>query len=97
MTKMKTLSAVAILSAAFATPVFAQSAIGPGYGQESQPVTNYREAYDQKFRDAYDQSGTPFCRHALTNEERRNVEDFGFSGRDKSRVGGEDPSLHPAD
>jgi hypothetical protein len=91
---MKILSAVAILSTAFAAPVFAQSAIGPGYG--SQPVTNYRGAYDQTFRGAYDQSGAPFYRRGLTDEERRNVENFGFSGRDPSRVGGEDPSLHPA-
>lgn len=29
-------------------------------------------------------------------EFQRNREDFGFSGRDPSRVGGIDPSLHPA-
>ncbi|WP_298259221.1 hypothetical protein [Bradyrhizobium sp.] len=29
-------------------------------------------------------------------EFQRNRENFGFSGRDPSRVGGEDPSLHPA-
>jgi hypothetical protein len=28
-------------------------------------------------------------------EFQRNRENFGFSGRDPSRVGGEDPSLHP--
>lgn len=28
-------------------------------------------------------------------EFERNREDFGFSGRDPSRVGGEDPYLHP--
>lgn len=28
-------------------------------------------------------------------EFQRNREDFGFSGRDPSRVGGEDPTLHP--
>lgn len=29
-------------------------------------------------------------------EFQQNRENFGFSGRDPSRVGGEDPSLHPA-
>jgi hypothetical protein len=28
-------------------------------------------------------------------EHERNLEDFGFSGKDPSRVGGEDPSLNP--
>ena len=28
-------------------------------------------------------------------EFQRNRENFGFSGRDPSRVGGEDPNLHP--
>jgi hypothetical protein len=86
MIKMKALGAAIILSAAVATPVFARdaSAIGPGnrYGLESPPVT-------------YNRSGALFYARPLTNEERRNVEDFGFSGRDLSRVGGEDAWLHP--
>jgi hypothetical protein len=53
---------------------------------------HHREAYDQ-YRGAYDQSiGSPA---PLTAEEERNKEDFGVSGRDPSRVGGEDPSLNP--
>jgi hypothetical protein len=99
MAKRKALSAVIILSAAFAAPVFARDAVGPGYGAESQLVTNhrsnYRGPYDQNFRGAYNQSGASFYARPLTNEERRNLEDFGFSGRDPSRVGGEDPYLHP--
>jgi hypothetical protein len=87
MIKMKALGAAIILSAAVVTPVFAQDAgaIGPGnrYGLEPRPVTTYRGAYDQS-------EARP-----LTNEERRNIEDFGFSGRDPSRVGGEDAWLHP--
>ena len=86
MTKMKALGAALILSAAVVTPVFAQhaGAIEPGnrYGLESQVVT-------------YNRSGAPFYARPLTNEERRNIEDFGFSGRDPSRVGGEDAWLHP--
>jgi hypothetical protein len=91
MIKMKALGAAIILAAVVATPVFAQNAgaIGPGnrYGLESQPVTNYRGTYNQ--------SGAPFYARPLTNEERRNLENFGFSGRDPSRVGGEDAWLHP--
>jgi hypothetical protein len=98
MIKMKALGAAIILSAAVATPVFAQDAgaIGPGnrYGS-LQPVTNYRGAFNQTFRGAYNQSGAPSYAPALTNEERRNIENFGFSGRDPSRVGGEDAWLHP--
>ena len=86
MIKMKALGAAIILSAAVATPVFARDAgaIGPGnnYGLESQAVT-------------YNRSVAPFYARQLTNEERRNIEDFGFSGRDPSRVGGEDAWLHP--
>jgi len=99
MIRMKALGAAIILSAAVATPVFAQDAgaIGPGNrsGLESQPVMNYRGAFNQSFRGAYNQSGAPFSARPLTNEERRNIEDFGFSGRDPSRVGGEDAWLHP--
>jgi hypothetical protein len=117
MAKRKALSAVIILSAAFAAPVFAQDAVGPGYGAESQLVTDhrsnhrsshrsnyrssyrssYRGPYDQNFRGAYNQPAASFYPRPLTNEERRNLEDFGFSGRDPSRVGGQDPYLHPSD
>ena len=99
MAKRKSLSAVIILSAAFAAPVFARDAVGPGYGAESQLVTNhrsnYRGPYDQNFRGAYNQSDAEFYARPLSNKESRNIEDFGFSGRDPSRVGGEDPYLHP--
>jgi hypothetical protein len=99
MTKMKALGAVIILSAAFAAPVFAHAAIGPGNGLEPQLVTNYRSTDrvpdEQNFRGAYNLSGASFGARPLTNEERRNIEDFGFSGRDPSRVGSEDPYLHP--
>jgi hypothetical protein len=53
-----------------------------------------RGAYDQ-YRGAYDQSNGPSA--PLTQEEERNKEDFGFSGRDPSRVGGENPYLNPGD
>ena len=81
MTKFKILSAVVILSTAIATPVFAKA--------------HYRVPDDQNFRGAYNRSNAPFYAQPLTNEQRANVEDFGRSGRDPSRVGGEDPYLHP--
>ena len=51
-------------------------------------------AYDQ-YRGAYNQLNGPTYAIPQT-EEGRNIEDFGFSGRDPSRVGGEDPSLNPS-
>jgi hypothetical protein len=91
MTKMKTPSAVIILSAAVATPVFAQDAgvLGPGsgYGFRPQPGSTYHDrAYDRwNFRGAYDQLDGPFYATPY----------FGFGGMDRSWVGGEDPSRRP--
>jgi hypothetical protein len=79
MTKMKTLTAVVILSTAVATPVFAK---GGAYRNET-------------FRGAYNQVTAPSFAAPSTQAER-NVENFGFSGRDPSRPGGFDPSLNPA-
>jgi hypothetical protein len=92
MTKMKTLSALIILSAAVATPVFAQDAgvRGPGsrYGLASQ--TGPRGAYNQLNGPS---NATP---RTLDSEDKRDIETFGFSGRDPSRVGGADPDLKPS-
>ena len=55
---------------------------------------SHRGAYDQ-YRGTYDQSNRYSA--PLTPEEERNKEDFGFSGRDPSRVGGENPYLNPGD
>ena len=82
MTKMKALSAVMILSAAIATPAFAQ---GPHHHSRAQ----------DQFRGAYNQLNGPVYA-APDAQERRNIEDFGFSGRDPSVPGGEDPSLNPS-
>jgi hypothetical protein len=79
MTKMKTLSAVILLSTAVATPVFAKDHV---------------RAYDQ-YRGAYNQMNGPTYAIPQTLEGR-NIENFGFSGRDPSRVGGWDPSLNPS-
>ncbi len=88
MTKFKTLSAVAVLAAAFATPVFAQDA------GVVAPTHHGRTHHQRDFRGAYDQSNAPYAT-PLSNEDRLNIENFGFSGRDPSRVGGEDPSFRP--
>jgi hypothetical protein len=85
MTSLKTLSALVILSAAIATPVFAQDAgmLGP---------SKHVRTHDQwNFRGAYNQSMAPYA----TSDEYRNRENFGFSGFDPSRVGGESPNLNP--
>jgi hypothetical protein len=79
MTKLKTLSAAVILSAAVAAPVLAQPT---HHGR-----ANYRGAYNQMIDPSY---AVP------TTQAERNIENFGFSGRDPSRVGGEDPSLRPS-
>jgi hypothetical protein len=87
MTKMKTLSAVIILSAVVATPVLAQEAgtRGPGsrYGLESRSFP--RGAYNQLNGPSY-----------ATPRNGSNIENFGSSGRDPSRVGGQDPSFNPS-
>ena len=85
MTGMRALSAVAILSAAFAAPVFAQDAgvWGPGgrYGLEPQPWP-----YQSRSCLQGPGFGQP-CRGRL----------YGWSiGRDRSRVGGVAPSLRPS-
>jgi hypothetical protein len=88
MTKLKTLSAIAIVATAIASPVFAQDAgtFGP---------THHGRAYDQgNFRGAYNQLNGPS--YVAPTESGRNIENFGFSGRDPSRPGGEDPSLKPS-
>ena len=82
MTKLKTLSAVIILSAVVATPVFAQ----PYHVRH-----HYRD-----YRGSYNQLNSSGDAAPQTRDQFRNLENFGFSGRDPSRVGGEDPYLHPA-
>ena len=80
MTKMKALSAVIILSAAVATPVFAQ---------------DHGRAYVRHFRGAYNQMIGPSYYAVPYSQSERNLENFGFTGRDPSRVGGRDPNLNP--
>lgn len=79
MTKIKTLTAVMILSTAVVTPVFAKANL----------------PHNESFRRAYNQMTEPSFALPQTRAER-NIENFGFSGRDPSRVGGWDPSLNPS-
>ena len=52
-----------------------------------------RRAYDQwDFRGSYNQLNEP----SYQTREQRNIENFGFSGRDPSRPGGWNPSLNPS-
>jgi hypothetical protein len=55
----------------------------------------YSGGHDRSdYRRSYNQVTEPFYAAPQTREGR-NMENFGFSGRDPSRVGGEDPSLNP--
>jgi len=81
--KIKTLSAVIILSAAVATPVFAQS-------------THHDRVHDlRNLRGEYNQFNGPSYA-APPTLDRSDTSGFGFSGRDPSWVGGKDPSLNPS-
>ena len=89
MTKMKALSAVIILSAGVAAPVFAQNAgvRGPGsrYGLESP--SGPRGAYSQLNGPSYAPTRT---------RDRWNTENFGSIEREPSIPGGEDTTLRPS-
>ena len=50
-----------------------------------------KHGHATNFRGAYNQVMTP-----SDSQGQVNLESFGFSGRDPSRVGGWDPSLHPS-
>jgi len=88
MNKMKMISAAVILSATVATPVLAQD-VGT-YG----PVGAAHVRHSQTFYRSYNQMNSDFL-PPRNDEEYRNLQNFGFSGRDPSRVGGESPSLNP--
>jgi hypothetical protein len=83
MTRMKTIGAVVILSAAVASPVFAQGAGTPGSRSHNA------------FYRSYDPSNGPSYATARTADEYWNLMNFGTTGRNPSRVGGEVPWLNP--
>jgi hypothetical protein len=82
-TKTKMLSAVLILSAAVATPVFAQDASGVAPHPARAHDRNYRGTYNQVNGPSYDV--TPVTRDGVSAREVR----------DPTRPGGEDPSFNP--
>ena len=97
MTRLKTLSAVVILSAVIATPVFAEGVGGRGSRHGLKPqhgsISHHVRVRHQRYvRGAYRE---PNDRYDPNPDFQRNIDNFGFSGRDPSRIGGEDPSLHP--
>lgn len=84
---------VPIIACAIAAPVFMATpgwALDPGASSRHSRIHHYRSYYR-------DYSGYLDPRSGHYDPEfQRNREDFGFSGRDPSRIGGEDPYLHPA-
>jgi len=94
MSKMKTLSAVIILSAAVATPVFAQD---PGV---RDPGSRHGLEQQRGSRAAFNQLNGPSFATARAlddedkDEDKRDIAIFGFSGRDPSVPGGRDSSLN---
>jgi hypothetical protein len=88
MNRLKAISAAVVVSAAIATPAFAQEFYGPyvvgPYGPVGPAPTYY----------PYGQAPGDYLppRNA---EEYWNLVNHGFTGRDPSRVGGASPSLKP--
>ncbi len=88
MTNFKILAAFAILSTAIASPAFAAGDEGGGTLTPQRSATAHHvRAHHHSFRGAYNRYDPAF---------RRNKQNFGFSGRDRSRIGGESPSVNPA-
>ncbi len=85
MIRMKMIAAAAVASAALGAPAFAQVVYTPfGAPYRDAPRTYYR-SYD-----------VPPGSYAPRNtDEYWNQRNFGFSGRDTSRVGGDSPSVNP--
>jgi hypothetical protein len=86
MNTMKAISAAVVLSATIAAPVFAQE-----YRPYARaPFQNGPEAFYRP----HDQVPGDYLR-PLNTEEFHNLQNFGVTGRDPSRVGGKSPSLNP--
>jgi hypothetical protein len=81
--KISTLGVALLLSAAIASPVFAQDSV-PRHARA------YGQSNFQRLNSAPDDDAP------LTREERINLQNFGFSGRCPSCVGGESSDLNPA-
>jgi hypothetical protein len=82
---IKTLSAIAILTASLSGPVFAGDMTANG-------LTHHKSAYTTRhFRSSYDQAPGFYAGARAENDWF--AEAYGF---DRSRVGGRDPDLNPA-
>ena len=84
MNVIKTITAAVVLSASIAAPAFAQDAYQYG-GAPYRHAPQYYRSY----------SVPPGSYAPRNNQEFWNQENFGFSGRDPSRVGGDSPNLNP--
>ena len=91
MTIIKALSVMAVLSTAIAAPVSARDARHDHLRIHRGPT--HHHVQDQHFRGAYNQRNERFD---LNPQFQRNTDNFGVRGRDPSRIGGEDPDLHPS-
>ena len=80
---IKTLSAVALVTAALSTPVFAQDEAGTSPQKPIHALHHYRGAYNQVQRSAF---VAP-----RSSEDFNAVNDF-----DRSRIGDHDPDFNPA-
>jgi hypothetical protein len=87
---IRTLSAVLVLMTITAAPALAQDAgvLRPGHSVKH----HHHVRHSQHFRGAYNQS---YRQTDPDPEFQRNIDNFGFSGRDPSRIGGADPDLNP--
>jgi len=80
---IKTITVAAVLSASIAAPAFAQR-VDPYHGG------------GMLYRGAQQYDVPPGSYAPRNNDEWRNQQNFGFSGRDPSRLGGESPNLNPS-
>ena len=100
---MKTLSALVLLSTVVVAPVFAHDAgpenhhgLKPRAGSTHHHVRAHRwHVYGAYNQPNYHYNGQPNDRYDPNPDFQRQIDNFGFSGRDPSRIGGEDPNLHP--
>ena len=85
MSRIKLIGAAAIMSAAIATPAFAQQIVGPYVSTPYERGPVYYRSYS-----------VPPGSYAPTDDEQFwNQVNHGFSGRDPSRTGGVSPNLKP--
>ena len=83
---MKTIGATVALAASVAAPAFAQDAY------QSYGGAPYRDSPQMYYR-SYDVPPGSYA--PRDTDEYWNERNFGFSGRDHSRVGGDSPNLKP--